>query len=1060
MYLYIKGFRTIQQYECEFHPESITLISGPSGVGKTTLMNAIFWCLYGTLKNVRKFGTKTGSCIVKIDLGNIKIARSKSPENLLVEESLEDGSSTTYKDDEAQERIVNLYGSSMIWMSSCYLSQGTRNKFLESPPSERLSLLSELCFSNHSPEEYIEKIDEKMKDFTKEFERENDFYKRDLELFQKRRKEYPKYKDDLLSPEQKQIYQEKVHSQELPRLEEQLLVSERLESSYLSILETRNQLYSKFPNYKDYLLTQEQKNILMEIVSVDWSSYSPRRQSKNLSQIENEIQDLERKKVLLSSYFDQYKQKTSQYHLCDHREYLLSKESLLEMDSLIHQLPKEIIETEKKWRDLSHHKTNYHTWSKELEDLEADRNRFHSAIESKNILEDLSKKIQMVKDWIETKRKREDLISSLKEYEDVLSMDIEARKIDSQEMIDSILIEKKIEERTVLLNKMGVQDQKDLVKKAIDIRKRVIEVQGLWIFVDDLQNLENKINELDEKIEKLKLSSKGNHRSQWISEKDLPDKILELSSLKETLICPKCSTGLRFESNHLIECVSPISKDKIEQLSRWIEDSKKRIEWLQERQILEGDMNRMIGIFEMNCQKINITQEGLYDFPRLEELEKQKLYEEMMELERVLPSFDYTFTSSDTLKQMNRKWETNIIQKRIDEDQCRPLFDDLERQSDEVISNCLLQMEKEKEDLMRDASLREHISQRMNHLKRKLEETQMDIDKCQNCSLEEIEYKKKKLEEIEDKIQNHYKSQELVDIEEKICSLGFGIKNIDDYFCCIDGEIGELRVKMESEWKRLEEERKKWEEAKEKMKMCESGEIISEMDERLEGIIFEDPKEIKNRILNLKSEIEDCRFKLLKCEKAEELSNEKSRLESQRCQVVHLSNRVSYVSMMKMIANELEHKRMISILDTINDFANEILTILFDEPIKIEFMVYKKLKTNDKIKPSIVYKLLYKGYEMDHVDQLSGGEGDRVSLAVTCALFHFSRFPFLLLDEFASSLDLNTKEMAIKSLKTFLGIGQATENHMGTKGILCISHDTVEGIYDCMVPLVGFKSSS
>jgi ABC-type hemin transport system ATPase subunit len=139
---------------------------------------------------------------------------------------------------------------------------------------------------------------------------------------------------------------------------------------------------------------------------------------------------------------------------------------------------------------------------------------------------------------------------------------------------------------------------------------------------------------------------------------------------------------------------------------------------------------------------------------------------------------------------------------------------------------------------------------------------------------------------------------------------------------------------------------------------------------------------------------------------------------------------------------------MISILDTINDFSNEVLSILFDEPIKIEFMVYKTSKTKEKIKPSIVYKLLYRGYEMDHVDQLSGGEGDRVSLAITCALFQFSKFPFLLLDEFASSLDLNTKEVAIKSLKTFLGIGGGD-----SKSVLCISHDTVEGIYDYIMKL-------
>jgi DNA repair exonuclease SbcCD ATPase subunit len=662
MILTIKGFRTIQEYECEFQHESITLISGPSGAGKTTLMNAIFWCLYGTLKNVRKFGTKTGPCSVKIDLGSVKITRSKSPEALLIEElGANDEITCSYKDDAAQERIINLYGSSMIWLSSCYLSQGTRNKFLESPPSERLALLSELCFSNQSPEEYLEKIEEKLKSTNKNFERENDFYKRDLDLFQKKRKEYPKYKDDLLTLEQKQSFQEKIHSQDLQMLQDQLSTAEKIESSYLSLLDTRNHLSTKFPNYKEYLLSQDEKNNLTQIISTTIPSCSPQRQ---LFHLENEIQDLERKRVLLISYLDQYEQKKLEHHFVEHQNHLLSKESFLEIHLLSQRLPIEIGEMEKKARELSHYTTNYSTWSKELEDLEIEKSEFRSDIDMQTRLVDLSKKIQMINDSNENKRKREELLCQLKEYEDVLSIDVDPRKIESQEMIASIMNEEKVGERVDLLKKMGIQDQKDCVQKAIDIRKRVIEVQSLWSFVDKLQSLETLILDLDEKISKLKCQ-KG--KNQWISEKNLPEKILELNSLKETLICPKCTTSLRFESNHLVECSSPVSKERVDLLSKWIEDSKKRLEWLQEKQILEEDMNRMMIEFEKNCENIHITQEGLYDFPRLDEIEKQKLFQEMMNLERVLPSFHLSVhLPSETLRQMNRKWEASMIEKKID----------------------------------------------------------------------------------------------------------------------------------------------------------------------------------------------------------------------------------------------------------------------------------------------------------------------------------------------------------------------------------------------------------
>jgi DNA repair exonuclease SbcCD ATPase subunit len=1041
MYLYIKGFRTIQQYECEFQSECITLISGPSGVGKTTLMNAIFWCLYGTLKNVRKFGTKTGTCMVKIDLGNIKITRSKSPESLLVEEMTSEGV-TSYKDDEGQARIVNLFGSSMIWLSSCYLSQGTRNKFLESPPSERLSLLSELCFSNHSPEEYLDKIEEKMKEFTKEFERENDFYKRDLDLFQKKRKEYPKYKDDLLTQEQKELLQEQLTSQELSMLEEELSISEKIESAHQSLLETRNQLCVKSPNYKEFILSIDQKN---ELISTSYSPY-PSTERK-LSYLENEIQELERKRVLLRSYLEQYNLKISE-HLSDYQQYLHPKDTLDHMVHMVQTFPEEIGKMEKKWRELSHHQTNKNTWIKELDEMKDELNKIPNDLEV--FLEDLSIKIQISKQYLEIKKKREELESSLKEYEDILSIDVTSRKIENEEITDSMVKEKRIEERLLVLTKMGIQDHKDAVQKAIDIRNRVLEVQGLWTFVDELQTLEQRINILEEQISNLKSSVKG----KWISEKDLPEKIFELNSLRETLICPKCSVHLRFESNHLIECSNGSITPNVDLLSKWIEESKKRLDWVREKQGLEDQMNDKMIEFETHCKKLNITQDGLYDFPRLEESEKQNLYQETLVLEKVLDSYSIVLIPSSLLIQMNRKWESSRILDHLK---------NLEQPNPIASTLVLEKLEEQKEECVRQLSIRNHISQRMDQLLLKLEQANRFLSEC---SLEEIETlieeKKKTYNDFREKIEKHKKSKEILDLEGKIESLGGSLDTLDK-------EILKLRDRLEQEWKKVEEERKKIEDAKEKLKYVENAETINEMDKRLSKMKWEDPKEIKNKILKCKSELEESKSKLLKCEKAEELSFEKTRLENQRSQVIHLSNRVSYISSMKMIANELEHKRMVSILDTINDFANEILTILFDEPIKIEFMVYKKSKTNDKIKPSIVYKLLYKGYEMDHVDQLSGGEGDRVSLAVTCALFHFSKFPFLLLDEFASSLDLNTKEMAIKSLKTFLGIGsnqtdfnndipiESRSTH--SKGILCISHDTVEGIYDCMIPLNGHRST-
>ena len=77
-------------------------------------------------------------------------------------------------------------------------------------------------------------------------------------------------------------------------------------------------------------------------------------------------------------------------------------------------------------------------------------------------------------------------------------------------------------------------------------------------------------------------------------------------------------------------------------------------------------------------------------------------------------------------------------------------------------------------------------------------------------------------------------------------------------------------------------------------------------------------------------------------------------------------------------------------------------------------------------------------------DQLSGGERDRISLAITLALAKLNSCPLLLLDECMASLDANLKEASLKCLRHTL---------CGTKTIVVINHEGTEGHYDNVVVL-------
>jgi DNA repair exonuclease SbcCD ATPase subunit len=462
-------------------------------------------------------------------------------------------------------------------------------------------------------------------------------------------------------------------------------------------------------------------------------------------------------------------------------------------------------------------------------------------------------------------------------------------------------------------------------------------------------------------------------------------------------------------------------------MRKCIELSKKKIEWTKEKQKLEETMNDKFALFQNECEKLKISQEELSEYPQLDNEEKQKIWTEIKRLEECLEIFEFEFERSDVLERAKRKWDGLQIQSNLEKIQS-----EIKEEYLLDLNDLILQKDKIKRNIERKTTLENQIH--LTEEKIKALGTWDDLTKEQldNYQLE-LELEKEFLQKVQQTLE--------------IKSLEMKLLNEQD----IREGLEMMKTELEQQYLAGEQKKKMYLDAKEKMGMCIQAEKIKDLEERILGLkqsLVRDCNSIRKEREELLRDMDDKKSKLLISEKAEEIANEKKTLELQRANVVNLSNQLSSISKLKVLANELAHKRMLTLLDTINDFTNEMLTILFDEPMKIEFTVYKMTKSKDKVKPSIVYKIFYKGYELDSVDQLSGGEADRVSLALTCALFRFTKFPFLLLDEFASSLDLNTKETAIKTLKTFLGVGINQ-----SKSILCISHDTVEGIYDHTIRL-------
>jgi DNA repair exonuclease SbcCD ATPase subunit len=183
----------------------------------------------------------------------------------------------------------------------------------------------------------------------------------------------------------------------------------------------------------------------------------------------------------------------------------------------------------------------------------------------------------------------------------------------------------------------------------------------------------------------------------------------------------------------------------------------------------------------------------------------------------------------------------------------------------------------------------------------------------------------------------------------------------------------------------------------------------------------------------------------------EELTNELSLYKKYSNDYLLLIPYTKYIAQYKELTDTLNNleKKMIcihSIIDTAKKLENELLdqfvesfnTILesvlnetFEDPLHVSLVLYK----GDK--PSVQLQLIYKGAQLDNVMELSGGEIDRISLAIMISLHLNSSFPFLLLDESFGSLDGDTKLKCVDVIKTLLP----------NKGVLVIAHGETEGDY-------------
>jgi DNA repair exonuclease SbcCD ATPase subunit len=191
----------------------------------------------------------------------------------------------------------------------------------------------------------------------------------------------------------------------------------------------------------------------------------------------------------------------------------------------------------------------------------------------------------------------------------------------------------------------------------------------------------------------------------------------------------------------------------------------------------------------------------------------------------------------------------------------------------------------------------------------------------------------------------------------------------------------------------------------------------------------------KNQVTELEQIMNDTEYGL-------KMTQRQKQIEQQHNQVVEANTDLAALRRLRELAVNIECKQLEDTVNVINVTMERILERIFDSPIVAKLQLYKQLKSNKRIKPTVNLSISYKGVEYTSINDLSGGEKDRASFALILALSAVSQSPILMLDEVMASLDQALRSDCLDALRECLDVN---------KTIICVNHEDTEGNYDKIV---------
>lgn len=142
MKLELVHFKCHEKKTVEFEDSSMTLLTGNSGIGKSSILDALFFVLFGTGTKIVTIGKR--KCKVVLHYNDLVITRSKGPNRLHLCKG--ENGEKEYEDQAAQSIIDTTFGSQ--FKTTSYLSQNQKQSFITMKPVEKAQFLTKFIFKD------------------------------------------------------------------------------------------------------------------------------------------------------------------------------------------------------------------------------------------------------------------------------------------------------------------------------------------------------------------------------------------------------------------------------------------------------------------------------------------------------------------------------------------------------------------------------------------------------------------------------------------------------------------------------------------------------------------------------------------------------------------------------------------------------------------------------------------------------------------------------------------------------------------------------------------------